>query len=201
MLLFVDQLEELYTLVEDESERVAFMEAVCTASDDPESPVRVVFTLRDDFLGRLATGDAARRALSRVTVLRSPGVEALREILIRPLEGVGFHYEDDALVDEMVDEVRGEPAALPLLQFAGQELWERRDRKRQLLTREAYRAVGGVAGALAHHARNLLLFETDGGEGPLGVLGDEGGEQLGILHARRGLVRGLLGARLLRLAI
>lgn len=156
VLLFVDQLEELYTLVESEPERAAFMEAVCTASDDPESPVRVVFTLRDDFLGRLAEGDAARRALSRVTVLRSPGVEALREILIRPIETAGYHYEDDALVDEMVAEVRGEAAALPLLQFAGQELWERRDRKRQLLTREAYRAVGGVAGALAHHADGVL---------------------------------------------
>ena len=42
--------------------------------------MRVVFTLRDDFLGRLAEGQAARKALSRVTVLRSPGPEALREI-------------------------------------------------------------------------------------------------------------------------
>jgi len=156
VLLFVDQLEELYTLVDSETDRAAFMEAVCTASDDPESRVRVVFTLRDDFLGRLAEGDAARRALSRVTVLRSPGVEALREILQRPIEAAGYHYEDDALVDEMVDEVRGEAAALPLLQFAGQELWEHRDRKRRLLTRETYRAVGGVAGALAHHADGVL---------------------------------------------
>jgi WD40 repeat protein/serine/threonine protein kinase len=156
VLLFVDQLEELYTLVDSEPERAAFMEAVCTASDDPEGPVRVIFTLRDDFLGRMAEGSAARRALSRVTVLRSPGAEALREILVRPLQGVGHQYEDDDLVDEMVDEVRGEAAALPLLQFAGQELWERRDRKRQLLTREAYRTVGGVAGALAHHADGVL---------------------------------------------
>ncbi|MFH2005381.1 MAG: protein kinase [bacterium] len=156
VLLFVDALEELYSLVSDERERRTFMEAVCTGSDDAQGPVRVVFTLRDDFLGRLAEGVAIRRALSRVTVLRSPGPDALREILVRPVEDAGYRYEDDALVDEMVAEVRGEAAALPLLQFAGQQLWERRDRKRQLLTREAYRAVGGVAGALAQHADGVL---------------------------------------------
>jgi WD40 repeat protein len=160
VLLLVDQLEELYTLGADEAERQAFMEALSLAADDPEGPVRVVLTLRDDFLGRLAVGEAARRALSRVTVLRTPGPEALREILERPVRAAGFAYEDERLVTDMVADVAGEGAALALLQFAGQALWERRDVAGRRLTRAAYEAIGGVAGALARHADGVLAGLT-----------------------------------------
>ena len=156
VLLFVDQLEELYTLVEDRDERRAFMTALCTAADDPRGPVRATFTLRDDYLGRLAEGDAARDALGHVIVLRSPDPAALQEILTRPLQDTGFDYDDPALVDEMVAAVEGEPAALPLLQVAGQMLWERRDRENKVLLRSAYGDMGGIAGALAHHADGVL---------------------------------------------
>jgi hypothetical protein len=85
----VDQLEELYALQSDPDERRVFLEALSTAADDPQGPVRVVFTLRDDFLGRVAEGQAVRDVLGHVTVLRSPGRESLREILVRPPGHVG----------------------------------------------------------------------------------------------------------------
>ena len=156
VLLFVDQLEEVCSLVRDDDVRARFMEALVTAADDPEGPVRVVFTLRDDFLGRLAVGDQVREALGRVTVIRSPQPAALREILTRPLELVDHAFDDPGLVDRMLAEVRDEPAALPLLQFAARTLWERRDRHSSRLTREAYDAIGGVGGALAEHAQAVL---------------------------------------------
>jgi WD40 repeat protein/serine/threonine protein kinase len=156
VLLFVDQLEELYSLVRDEDVRARFMKALVTAADDPQGPVRVVFTLRDDFLGRLAVGAEVREALGRVTVIRSPQPEALREILTRPLELVGHSFDEPGLVDRMLGEVRAEPAALPLLQFAARTLWDRRDRGRSQLTREAYDTMGGVGGALAEHAQAVL---------------------------------------------
>ena len=156
VLLFVDQLEELYTLVTDSVQRRAFMEAICLAADDPYGPVRMVMTLRDDFLARLAEGPAARAALERVTVLRTPGSTALREIITRPVELAGYTYDDPALVDEMVAAVRDETAALPLLQVVGKHLWLNRDTKGRLLLRSEYEAMGGVAGALAHHADGVL---------------------------------------------
>ena len=156
VLLFVDQLEEVYSLVADEEVRTRFMKALVTAADDPQGQVRVVFTLRDDFLGRLAVGFRVREALGRVTVIRSPQPRALREILTRPLELVDHTVEDATLVDRMLEEVRDEPAALPLLQFAARTLWDRRDRDRAQLTLEAYDAMGGVAGALAEHAQAVL---------------------------------------------
>jgi len=156
VVLYVDQLEELYTLVEDAQERSRFMQAVCSAADDVLSPVRVIFSLREEFLSRLAEGGSAREALSHITVLRPPGREALVEILVCPVEAMGYDFDDPDMVQEMVAEVEGEVACLPLLQFAGQVLWERRDQVRQELRHDDAREMGGVAGALARHADGTL---------------------------------------------
>jgi len=156
VLLLVDQLEELYSLVDDAELRRTFMEALCSAADDPQGSTRVVFTLRDDFLGRVAEGPAARAALGHATVLRAPGKENLREILQRSVESVGFGFDDPDLVEEMVTDLEGERSALPLIQVAGRALWEGRDPSRKLLLRATYDQLGGIAGALAHHADGVL---------------------------------------------
>ncbi|MFH0901943.1 MAG: serine/threonine-protein kinase, partial [Pseudomonadota bacterium] len=98
VLLLVDQIEEAYTLVADENVRSRFLQAVCSAADDVRGPVRAVFTVRDDFLGRLAESGELEAALRQVTVLRKPGPEALRDILCRPIEAMGYRYQDEALV-------------------------------------------------------------------------------------------------------
>ena len=156
VLLVVDQLEECVTLCQDRAERGAFLAAVCAATDDPGGPVRLVLTLRDDFLGLLAEGDLVRRMLGRLTVLRTPGPAALEEILTRPVLAAGYGWDDPALVARMVAEVEGAPAALALLQVAGRLLWERRDPGKLLLLRSAYEAMGGMGGALALHADGVL---------------------------------------------
>ena len=156
VLLFVDQLEELCVQVEDAEVQRLFVESLCCAGDDPGDPVRVIFTLRDDFLGRLARGPRVREALGQLTIVRSPEPTALEQIVTAPLRAQGFGYDDEALPQEMVAEVEGEAAALPLLQFATQLLWDRRDRQRRLLLREVHEQMGGVAGALARHADSLL---------------------------------------------
>jgi len=160
VVLVVDQLEELATLTENAGERDAFMHALATAADDPDLPVRVIFTLRDDYLGRLASSAVVRRAFARVTVLERPTSAALKAILVQPLRAVGYSFEDDDLPSEMVAEVVDELAALPLLQFAGRQLWERRDQQAHRLTRRAYAELGGVSGALARHADGLLAGLT-----------------------------------------
>ncbi len=156
VLLYVDQLEELYTLVADEDTRRRFMLAICTCTDDAQDPVRAVFTLRDDFLVRLAEGQEAREVLGSVTVIRSPGEELLRDTLSCPLAEVGYRFDDPSLVDDMVAAVGGVAASLPLLQFAALQLWEKRDASTRMLLRSAYDEMGGVAGALARHADGVL---------------------------------------------
>ncbi len=161
VVFFIDQMEELYTLAADPAVRGRFLQALVGAADDPEGPVRVVFTVREEFLSRLAEGPELREALAHITILRSPDGGQLREILSRSVARIGYGYDDPELVDRMVDEVADEPSSLPLLQFAGQKLWEGRDRDRRLLLETVYEEMGGVAGALATHADGVLAVLTD----------------------------------------
>jgi serine/threonine protein kinase/WD40 repeat protein len=156
VLLFVDQLEEIHTLVPNVDVRGRFLSALFAAGDDPEGPIRIVFTLRDDFLARIAEHADVRRWLSRVLILRSPAPEMLEAIVARPLEAVGYRFDDPKLAAEMASAVKGEAACLPVLEFAAELLWEKRDRHLRLLTRSAYEAMGGVGGALATHADGAL---------------------------------------------
>jgi eukaryotic-like serine/threonine-protein kinase len=156
ILVFVDQHEELYTLVPDTAERLAFTACLAGAGDDPSGPVRVVVAMRSDFLDRAAED---RRFVDELThglvFLQAPSRASLEEALIQPLDMVGYSFEA-AVVASMLDALEATPGPLPLLQFTAAKLWDARDRKRRVLTRDAYLAMGGVAGALATHADEVL---------------------------------------------
>jgi serine/threonine protein kinase len=157
ILLFVDQFEELYTLVQDPAERAAFTAALAGAADDAASPLRVVLSMRSDFLDRAAEDSQFFEELMRGLMFLQPSTrKGLREALTQPAEMAGHHFESAEMVDEMLAQLESATGALPLLQFAAARLWEERDRRRRLLTRSSYDAMGGVAGALATHADRVL---------------------------------------------
>ena len=155
-LLFVDQVEELYTLA-PARDRAAFLACLGGVADDVGSPLRAVLAIRSDFLDRMAEAHGALSALRRGIVLLPPmNREGLREALVRPLEAVEHLFEPPELVDEMLDALEHTSAALPLLSFTAARLWEQRDRARRALTEESYRRMGGIGGALAGHADAVL---------------------------------------------
>ena len=152
VLVVVDQLEELFTLCDSDKIRELFLAALLAAADDPSSPVRVVLSMRADFLDRLAGHKAFLAELSRgLFFLTAPDQDSLRETLVRPAELAGYQFEDPSIVDDMMQAATSR-GALPLLSFAATRLWEARDRTRRLLTVAAYEQMGGVGGAFARHA-------------------------------------------------
>ena len=156
-LLFVDQFEELYTLVGDAEERNAFTSALAAVADDSAAPLRVVVSMRSDFLDRVSEDPRFMEELSRGLVfLSAPDREGLREALELPVEMVGYRYESASTVKDMLDALAGTPGALPLLQFAAAKLWDARDRQQRLLTVASYQAIGGISGALATHADEVV---------------------------------------------
>jgi eukaryotic-like serine/threonine-protein kinase len=157
VLLFVDQFEELYTLVPDAAERHAFTTALAAVADDSAAPLRVVVSMRSDFLDRVGEDARFLEELSRGLVfLSAPDREGLREALDEPLAMVGYKFETSEMVEDMLYALEGTPGALPLLQFAAARLWELRDRERKLLTAESYLEIGGITGALATHADEVV---------------------------------------------
>ena len=88
----------------------------------------------------------------------------LRSAIERQAAAVGLRFEAD-LAATILDQVRGEPGAMPLLQHALRELWLRRH-GRWLLASE-YRAIGGVQGAIAKTAEAVYAGLGDrAGTGP-----------------------------------
>ena len=152
-LLVIDQFEELFTLSPKETqERFAALLGRLAS----EADVHVVLSLRDDFLIRCSEHEPLAPVFESLTPLPALTTDGLRRALVEPAKKRGYAFEDEALVDEMVESVEGARGALPLLAFAVSRLWERRDRERKVLTRATYEEIGGVAGALAQHAEATM---------------------------------------------
>lgn len=155
VLLVVDQLEELFTLAAPER-RAPFAQALGAAASADE-PWRLVLSLRGDFLGEFAALPEGKAFLSSVLALGPLGRAALEEAVARPLQRVGFTCDDAALPARMASELDQQPAALPLLQFAAQALWDKRDGARRMVLRAEYEAMGGATGALAAQAERAVV--------------------------------------------
>ncbi len=155
LLLFVDQLEELLTIAEPDDAKVVAGVLAALAVHVPS--VRVLATVRSDFLTRLAALPALGDELGRALYFLRPLVgERLREAIVHPAATKGVTFESDALVDALVEQTERAPGGLPLLQFALAELWEARDATTKTIHADALAAVGGVDGALARHADRLI---------------------------------------------
>ncbi|MBP9208137.1 MAG: protein kinase [Kofleriaceae bacterium] len=166
VVLVVDQFEETFTLCLDPVAQDAFAAALHQAARADDPAVRVVLTVRDDFLIRTAQLTAFRAELTaRLQLVTTPAAADLRRILVEPARRAGYAFEDDALVTEMVEQVETRPGALALLSFTASRLWQLRDRAFHRLTRAAYRALGGVGGALAQHAEAVLAEMTPAQQG------------------------------------
>ena len=152
LLLVIDQFEELFTLTSDE-ERAAFLAALLHALTKDHSQLRVVATLRGDFydrpLGVPGLGAAVRRSTVAMATMSPADVEAA---IVRPAQRVGRRVEG-SLVAELVSAGGRDAATLPALQFA---LYELAEHCGETLTLEAYRKIGGIAGAIADRAESLF---------------------------------------------
>lgn len=155
LLLYLDQFEELVTLSEP-AEAAAFAEAFGWLAS-PTQGVRVLATVRGDFLGRVAAlpslGDAVAKSLF---FLRPLSAERVREAVAGPAQALGVTFESEDLVDVLVRSTVEAEGGLPLLQFALERLWEMRDVERCVITRSSLDALGGVEGALGMHADDVL---------------------------------------------
>ena len=170
LVLFFDQLEELLTL--GDPVEVAAVDAALGALAEGVPGVRLIATLRADFIGRFAGLPRLSEDLSRALhFLRPLSRDRIREVILGPAEASGVRFESPAMVETLVDSTARAQGGLPLLQFALAELWETHDRAAGAITEAALVSMGGVAGALARHADGVVA---------------------GLLHAQRASARRML---------
>ena len=162
LLLIIDQFEEVFTLIEDKAEARHFLDSLYAAVTDPRSPVRVIITLRADFYDRpLMYPDFSELMRKRTEVVVPLTTDELSRAIAGPAERVGARLEPGLETDVIAD-VKEQPGALPLLQYALTELFERREGR--LLTRQAYQSIGGVMGALGRRAEEVFAALDQNGQ-------------------------------------
>ncbi len=160
-LLVIDQFEEIFTQVSDENERLHFLDSLVVALSEPDTRLRLIITLRADFYDKpLLYPVFGGLVRVRTEVVLPLDDDELQQAIVGPAKRIGLVLET-GLVPAIIDEVRGQPGSLPLLQYALTELFEKRDGRR--LTLRAYQENDGVQGALARRAEELYLdFDARG---------------------------------------
>jgi len=145
----VDQFEELFTLCEDKANRQEFIDKLFHLAECQ----KVVITMRADFLGECTIYPELRKRIETRQKLVGPMEPAgLITAMKMQADRGGLRFEA-GLSHSILNDVQGEPGAMPLLQYALQELWKRR--RGRWLCDEEYQAIGKVQQAIV---KLLMIF-------------------------------------------
>jgi energy-coupling factor transporter ATP-binding protein EcfA2 len=153
-VLFVDQFEEVFTQINQEEERLAFLNMLAHAGTVENGRVIILFAMRSDFVSICATYPMLNELLSQQ--FRQIGAmqpEELVSAIALPAKQVGLPIENE-LIAQIINDMQGEPGALPLMQFGLKDLFDSQQAKGGViaLTLENYLQRGGIQKALERHA-------------------------------------------------
>lgn len=163
VLVFIDQFEELFTLV-DSQYVDPFIQMLATAVNQNELPsrTRVVITIRADFAGYCAEYSTLAELMNSGSYyLPLPTQRALGEMIARPAERAALNFTN-GLVDQILNDVGKEPGSLALLAFALDQLHKRtvshlhEEGSIIEITSADYDAIGGVQGAIGARAEEIF---------------------------------------------
>lgn len=163
LLLFIDQLEELFTVASAAARDLFLAQLVALRQD---RRCRLLFAARADFFGALIDGPLwvdGKTLHVAVAPLRG---EALRQAISAPARDLGVTFEP-GLIERLVADAEGEPGVLPLLQETLVRLWARKQWR--VLSLASYEELGrggrhGLAVAIAMHADACLRQLDDEAE-------------------------------------
>jgi DNA-binding winged helix-turn-helix (wHTH) protein/tetratricopeptide (TPR) repeat protein len=161
VLLFVDRLEAIFNNpAVDEGQRRRFLTALDRLARS--GAVLVVVACRNDFYPDVAREPvlmAAKAAGAHFDLAPPTRAEIMQMIRMPALAaGLSFGLDEETrapLDDILCDGTADNPDALPLLQYILHELYLQRSTSREL-TVAAYRALGGIGGAIGKRAEATL---------------------------------------------
>jgi WD40 repeat protein len=168
LLLFVDQLEELWSPAVSFEERQAL--GRCLEALAREGRTWVIATLRSDFAANFESVPEYSALLKegRLYVLGAPQGDELGEMIREPAAAAGLEWEsrDGLSLDQAIQrEATASPESLPLLEYALDQLYERREGR--WLTYAAYEALGRLSGGIAASAEAVLVEQGAAGAAAL----------------------------------
>ncbi len=160
LLLFVDQLEELFTQGFKDEDIQQFLEHLITITRDSQNHLRLVSTIRSEFIGKLEGFETTLKVLNSGCNYHLGLVppKMLQEMIEKPAKVTGYEFEA-SLVEKILEEVGKETGNLPLVAYTLKQLFEQR--QGLTFTDAAYRAMGGVVGAIGAKADKIIKGLND----------------------------------------
>ena len=130
-MLFIDQFEEVFTQISKEAERVAFLNLLTHAATVENGRVIILFSMRSDFVSNCATYPQLNELLNQQFIqIGAMQPEELVSAIAQPALRVGLRIDPD-LIAQIINDMKGEPGALPLMQFALKDLFDSRASQRR----------------------------------------------------------------------
>jgi formylglycine-generating enzyme required for sulfatase activity len=153
-LIVIDQFEEVFTVCSDTEAQRSFLDNILHAARAGGGRAIVLVTFRADLYSNCALHPRLAEAMSDNQELLGPLTEDhLRDVIEWPARQTDCEVEP-GLVDLLIAGMRGQPNALPLLQFTLHELWKRGGGRR--LSVENYKRMGELHGALDREAERVF---------------------------------------------
>lgn len=155
LILFIDQFEELFTSGFNEPDIQTFLKHLIDTAQDQTNRLRVIATIRSEFIGKLhaypSTLDVLNNSHEYHVGPVSPRM--LQDMIEKPAEATGYTFEP-RLVERILQDTGQEPGNLALVEYALKQLFA--NHKGRVFTVEAYEEIGGVVGAIATKANEVL---------------------------------------------
>lgn len=159
LVLAIDQMEELFTTHTDPAPREALVRLLSALASS--GLVWVIGTIRGDYFHRCSEIpglSVLKDGLGSYELLPPTGPE-IAQIIREPARAAGLKYEEDPdrgrLEDVLQEAAIAHRGSLPLLEFVLDSLYEI-GRERRLLTFAAYQSLGGLEGAIARRADDVV---------------------------------------------
>lgn len=163
LLLLVDQFEEIFRYrqqTDHADDADAFVSLMLAAAQSRlrEAPIHVVMTMRSDFIGDCALFTGLPEAINDSQFLTPRLTRDQYQAAIVEPAVVAEGQLSDALVNRLLNDLRGEPDQLPVLQHVLMRMWTQAGENGAVreLTINDYESARGLAGALSQHCDEIL---------------------------------------------
>jgi hypothetical protein len=158
LVIILDQFEEFFIRLSPQF-RAAFIAELGALCDARDVPVKVVLSLREDWLASVSEIEARIPEVFRTWMRLLPLTrDQARQAITAPVERLGIGYEQ-ALVERLLDDLAGSESKVvmpPQLQLVCSALYDGLEPDERQITLTAYERLGGARGVLQKYLDDEL---------------------------------------------
>ncbi|MBC1238519.1 eIF2A-related protein [Nostoc sp. 2RC] len=140
VLIFIDRFEELFTKT-PKPERDKFVANLFQLSQQQDSSVKIVLTMRSDFLDRFSEYPQLAKLHDRYScILTRMSDDELKLAIAEPAAKHGVTFEQ-GLIEQILDDFHQQNDSLPLLQYTLDVLWKSENLQNRILQIKTYQQL------------------------------------------------------------